>query len=75
MIRRLLCRLRGHNWMAISVNWRKHVNLVHLHPMAGYKAVCMRCGTTWDDLWSPFFGDDAIAAARQPLPEARTVQR
>lgn len=74
-MRWLLCKLLGHRWLALSVNIRKHINLVHLHPMAGYKAVCKRCGGEWDDLWSPFFGDDVIEVTHlHPLPEARTVR-
>jgi hypothetical protein len=57
-LRRLVCWFRGHDWDYIAINERKHANLLHLHTMAGMHAICVRCNYEWDDLWSPFFGDD-----------------
>jgi hypothetical protein len=68
---RLVCWLRGHRWNEIAINARKHFNLGHLHPMAGVKAECIRCGAVWDDLWSPFFDEDVVVLIPQDLPRAR----
>lgn len=74
-MRRLVCWLRGHRWDILAVNVRKNVNLFHLHHLAGCKAMCRRCGADWDDLWSPWFGDEVVYPSRRalPLPEARLV--
>jgi hypothetical protein len=69
----LLCKLLRHRWLVVSVNVRKHINLVRLHHMAGQKAVCQRCGGTWDDLWSPFFGDDVVTVPQ--LLVARAIRK
>lgn len=70
---RLVCWLRGHRWRTIAINYRKHVNLFHLSEMAGFHSVCDRCGHEWNDLGSPFFGDDMIQLLPAPLPEARLL--
>jgi hypothetical protein len=73
-VKRLLCLVLGHRWRALAVNPRKNANLYHLSPRAGWHEVCDRCGEEWNDLWSPFFGDDVIViefAGAQPLPMAK----
>lgn len=77
-MKRLVCWWVGHDWDVYLVNQRKHVNLVHLHSLAGCKAYCRRCGEEWDDLWSPFFGDDVAVPVQRGqvgLPRAQVRGR
>jgi len=76
-MKRIVCWLRGHDWDIVTVNVRKNINLWHLHPMAGCQAFCRRCGSEWDDLWSPYFDDDLLvhpSRVTMPLPAARWRQ-
>ncbi len=75
MIAKIVCVVSGHRYNVVAVNWRKHVNLFHLHGLAGCKAYCTRCGDEWDDLWSPFFDDEikAVTQPPQPLPRMWTL--
>ncbi len=58
-MKRLICFILGHKWRITHVYPPKHHALMHLHPMAGCKAECIRCGEVWDDL--PTGIVDAIA--------------
>lgn len=73
-MKHVLCWLRGHRWNVSAINRRKHVNLVHLHHMAGMRATCERCGEIWDDLFDSegtdmWFGGHVEHVA--PLPKAK----
>ena len=76
-MRWLLCKLLGHRWRTLAVNWRKHTNLVHICSRAGFKEQCDYCGEIWDDTWSPvFFGDEIMeipSTRRMPLPRAHAL--
>jgi len=60
-VRRVLCwlvwlltfSLLGHRWVVLRTNTSKHLSLMHLHPLAGVDAMCLRCGTRWDDAELP----------------------
>jgi hypothetical protein len=43
----MYCRLFGHDWQIVRVTSARAITLHHLH-LAGYKAVCRRCGAWWD---------------------------
>lgn len=58
-MRRVLCWLRGHKWRVVRTNERKHINLIHLHTMAGMDADCLRCGEQWRDAVSQYFPEQA----------------
>ena len=49
-----ICFLLGHKFKVTKRNISKHVNLVHLHSMAGLDAKCLRCGYEWNDANCPF---------------------
>lgn len=46
---RLGCVLVGHRWRTLRVNAERASMLMHLHPEAGRREVCERCGERWDD--------------------------
>lgn len=49
IVKRVLCWIVGHDWKIVFVNQRKHLNLFHLHSMAGMDARCKRCSAEWID--------------------------
>jgi hypothetical protein len=46
---RLLCGFAGHRFAVLRVTTRKHLGLLHHHPLAGTDAQCTRCGERWRD--------------------------
>lgn len=70
------CWLRGHAWRVTHVNPRKHVNLIHLHTMAGCRATCMRCDAGWDDTTPGITGDTVTEVVEvMDLPRATMLER
>lgn len=49
MIRPLLCRIFGHRWRVLRVNYPRWVMEGHANPLAGKDADCARCGAMWRD--------------------------
>ncbi len=45
----LFCLVLGHRWH-VSAWSQRTLTLGHLHPLAGCRAVCGRCGRVWDDI-------------------------
>ena len=49
-LNRFTCAMLGsHRWRRVRTNERRHMNLGHLHALAGLDCVCERCGEEWND--------------------------